>query len=293
MIFCSLLLLILLLFFPEIAMTGSRYGATLWLTQLIPTLLPFFIAIRLFSTCMPHLSAKRPFLLLGLLCGYPAGASLVTEQYNKGLISKRQAYFFLGSVNNPSPMFVLVFCGQTVLAISKTEATFLFLFLLLTSFLGSGIFFLLNRSKNTKFISLDSSSSPKTTSNPSTISEKIDAIILDSFTLIVKIGGYVILFSILGQFLISILPKDSILSILFTGFLEITSGVSYLKHSPLSFELKKVLILVILSFGGLSATAQTGSVLTQSKLSLFPYVVNKGLNSLLAGAIGYLLFCIF
>ena len=137
MIVISILFLCLLLFFPETALAGSKYGAALWITQLLPTLLPFFIAIRLFDSCLPRVTQSRIFLLTGILCGYPAGATLVANQYDKGLLSRKQAYFYLGFVNNPSPMFVLVFCGATILGTDSRQSALLFLFLILSSLAGS------------------------------------------------------------------------------------------------------------------------------------------------------------
>lgn len=290
MIICSLIFLALLLFCPETAMAGSKYGATLWLTQLLPTLLPFFIAIRLLNTCLPQATSKRPFLLIGLLCGYPAGAALVTEQYDRGLLKTSQAYFYLGFVNNPSPMFILVFCGNSILGLSSAGSFLLFAILIVSSLAGSLLFLLLNRNHSSKQDSFAVRTVCPDQSNTASLSAKLDDIILDSFIIMAKIGGYVIIFSILGQFINQILPANSLSSILCAGSLEITSGVSYLKAASLSLYTKKVLIMVILSFGGLSAAAQTGSILTKSELSLFPYIMNKGLNSLIAGLFSLLLF---
>lgn len=301
MVLCSVIFLCMLLFFPEIAIAGSKYGATLWLSQLLPTLLPFFIAIRLFDICLPNIATKRFFLLTGLLCGYPAGAALVMGHYEKRLISRRQAYFFLGFVNNPSPMFILVFCGNTILGLSSGEAFLLFGIILLASLLGSLLFFGMQTIKDkhrrkksipyphqlTRPLPITADSKAKTM--PLSFSEQLDTIILDSFTVLVKIGGYVILFSIFGQFINQLLPAHSAPSILVSGSLEITSGVSYIKSAVLSATTKKVLTAAILTFGGLSAAAQTSSILSKSELSVFPYIINKGINSLIAAILSLFL----
>lgn len=309
MILCCILFLILLLFFPEVAVTGSRYGTTLWLTQLLPTLLPFFIAIRLFDMCLPNVAEKRCFLLTGILCGYPAGASLVMTQYTKGLLSRRQAYFYLGFVNNPSPMFVLVFCGTSILGLSAADAFFLFGILIFSSFSGS-LFFLWmqkireavkakNRKQENTVRAVPSKMSPLTASmslsgqKAETLSERLDTIILDSFTVLLKIGGYVIIFCIFGQFMKQILPENSVSTIVFSGLLEITSGVSYLQTAVLPVLAKKVLMMIILTFGGLSAAAQTSSVISKSELSILPYIINKGINSIIAALFSLFLFRMF
>lgn len=292
MILCSLLLLILLLLFPEAALAGSKYGVALWLSELLPTLLPFFIAIYLFQESMPKASAHRATLLLGLLCGYPTGAALVTEQYKRGLLSPQKAYFYLGFVNNPSPMFILAFCGTNVLHMNYRETLLLFILVVLAGFLGSCLcsllFYHCSFPAPLSFLSEEVVQKSK-----QTISKRIDTIILRSFILMVKIGGYVILFSILGQLLTPFIPLQSSSGIICLGTLEITCGISYLKIAPIALAQKKVLTAILLTFGGLSAAAQTSSVLTQSELSIIPYVINKFVNAVIAGILGYLLFCIF
>lgn len=305
MIVLSCLFLVLLLFFPEISFAGSKYGCTLWLTQLLPSLLPFFIGIRLFNLGLPKVSSRRFFLLTGLLCGYPAGAALVTGQYQRGLLPIRKAYFYLGFVNNPSPMFILVFCGKNILGISQREAVICLILLIAASLIGSTLFQWLYRYPHgTDNYSLpQQSSSGQTTSISTTeqylpgFSEQLDEIILDSFVLMIKIGGYVILFSILGQCIHHILPDTStsnaLARILCSGCLEITSGISYLQTSGLSMIAKKILTVTLLAFGGLSAAAQTNSILAKSGLSLLPYVLNKGFNAILALFLSTLWFFIF
>lgn len=291
MIICSILFLVILLFAPDIAIVGSKYGATLWLTELLPTLLPFFVVIRLFQEGMPRTSSHRASLLLGLLCGYPTGATLVVSQYNRGLLSRKKAHFYLGFVNNPSPMFVLVFCATSILHMDYRESFLLFGIVIVSGFVGSLFCFLFPSRSATmekKAIPAECYNNP----SPSSFSERMDAIILDSFILMVKIGGYVILFSILGQVVAQFVPVDSSFGILSLGSLEISCGISYLKFASLSHITKKVLTAILLTFGGVSAAAQTSSVLTNSELSIVIYVANKLINAIVAGILSYLLFCI-
>lgn len=290
MIVISILFLCLLLLCPETALAGSKYGAALWVTQLLPTLLPFFIAIRLFDSCLPRVTQSRIFLLTGILCGYPAGATLVSNQYDKGLLSRKQAYFYLGFVNNPSPMFVLVFCGTTVLGVDSRQAAILFFLLILASLAGSLLFLLLASIPHLPghtYFSFRKQTQPAVcpedaAADADTLSGRLDKIILDSFILLVKIGGYVIIFSIFGQFISHFPGSSPSAEILCSGLLEITSGVSYLQTAAISLHAKKALMLAILSFGGLSAAAQTGSVLARSELSILPYLMVKAGNSILA-----------
>lgn len=99
------------------------------------------------------------------------------------------------------------------------------------------------------------------------------------------------LFSILGQILGQWISMDTVTGILSLGMLEITSGISYLKLAVFPHIVKEVLTVILLSFGGLSAIAQTNSVLTSSGLSILPYVLNRLLNAILAGGISLLILC--
>lgn len=301
MIFCSLLFLGLLLFCPEAAIQGSKYGSALWLNELIPTLLPFFIGLHLFQLCLPKAASHKAFLLLGLLCGYPSGASLVADQYNQGLLTTTQAYFYLGFVNNPSPMFILSFCCFTLLHMTLPAALFFFCLVIFSGFTGSFLFYVFlkmktgrNRSPEENILSYSCPTfSENTGKQKLSLARQLDNIILESFILIAKIGGYVILFSILGQFIRIFLSPSSISGILCLGSIEITSGISYLQISALPLATKEVLTASLLAFGGLSAAAQTSSVLSQSGLSVFPYIINKLINAGIAGLLCYLLFNTF
>lgn len=306
MVLCSILLLALLLFCPDIAITGSRYGASLWLAELLPTLLPFFIAVRLFQYCLPGAANKRIFLFTGFLCGYPVGASLVARQYSQNLLTKKSAYFYLGLVNNPSPMFIMAYCGNCVLSMSRTWSAVLFALLLASSLIGSILFYALysvasrysakipaEQSHAIPAISPVPQPPAKMQNKYTTASEVLDSIILDSFRVMVTVGGYVILFSIFGQMFHTVFPGNSVASLLGSGLLEISSGASYLKAANLSTLYKRALMLAILSFGGLSAAFQTSSIITRAELSLIPYLFNKALNGLIAGIMAILIFRIF
>lgn len=283
MIACALLFLIILFIYPQEALNGSKYGATLWLTELLPTLLPFFIGIRLFQQSLPKIATRRASLLLGILCGYPTGATLVSFQYQQGLLSSRQAYFFLGFVNNPSPMFILSFCGAYILHLSYFHSLILFFILLVSSFLGSICFSFATKKISSTGKKTSSVQSSTEHSCSGSLSKCIDDIILQSFILITKIGGYVILFSILGSVVGKYISLNHVSGITITGLLEITSGLSYLKHASCLHTTKIVLTSMLLCFGGFSSVAQTSSALSASGLSIFPYVINKLLNALFAG----------
>ena len=97
---------------------------------------------------------------------------------------------------------------------------------------------------------------------------------MDGLESILKLGGYVVLFSVLAEMTacLPFLPKKT--AALLGGMLEITSGISgVVKAFPLKTAYQ--FLIPLTAFGGLSAMAQTSSVLKGSGLSLKKYVFSK------------------
>jgi len=106
---------------------------------------------------------------------------------------------------------------------------------------------------------------------------------MNGFETITRIGGYVILFSILAQILKELGGKVGIIKAVGMSLLEITTGISQLCSLNIGNNAKIVLVAALASFGGLSGIAQTKSVLQDSRLSISSYIAIKLLNALIAG----------
>ena len=284
--YLALVVLFLLFFFPEVAMDGSKYGIQLWLTQLIPTLLPCFVLTGILQEHAPAVSGKKSYLLLGILCGYPVGASLVTSQYSKNLLSRKQAYFYLGFVNAPSPSFVLLFCGSLTLGLTPVESFELFALLLASSVMGSIVFSLFYSPRKTSLLPVSPICPPSPTAH------SLEKIILRSFKTLCLIGFYVCFCSILNQLIFYLIPCPSWFQSLLGGLMEITYGMSVLQALSISLQRKRILALSLLAFGGISALLQTSSILYKAELSLIPYLICKITNGIIAALLGYSLFYI-
>ena len=83
---------------------------------------------------------------------------------------------------------------------------------------------------------------------------------------------------------VSFLPER--LVVFLCGILEITTGSALIAEAPLIHSTKIILTLAATTFGGLSAVAQTYSVLRNTGLSIIHYIGIKGLSSLFALLLG-------
>lgn len=288
MLILLFLLLFLLLLFPETATEGSKNGLILWATVLVPSLLPFSVLTSLVRQKIQGTPLKYLLLTAGILSGYPIGAKISGELYRDGALSQKESLFFAGFTNNPSAMFVIFFVAENLLHLSNEKYIF-YLFVLLSSLAGSLTFVLLShifQKKNQppcRQVSVPGISLPKANvslpKSPVSIGETLDAEISASALLLLKIGGYIMMFSILTAMLqkVTFLPLP--IKLLIGGLLEITTGNAMLCQTAFPHSIKIILSLAITTFGGLSAAAQTNSVLQNTGLSFIHYVIIKLLSS--------------
>ncbi|WP_051409835.1 hypothetical protein [Enterocloster asparagiformis] len=100
------------------------------------------------------------------------------------------------------------------------------------------------------------------------------------FETMVKIGGYIMLFSILAMYLAN-LPFDlPLMRPALLGAVEITTGIQAIAASVPGFP-AAVLIAAATAFGGFSGIFQTKSVLKNAGLSIRHYILWKALHSLI------------
>jgi hypothetical protein len=103
----------------------------------------------------------------------------------------------------------------------------------------------------------------------------LDQSIMNGFEVVTKIGGYIILFSILAQIIHTLGPDIGFFKALTMGLFEITTGISQICKSDLDTSIKIVLVTVLTTFGGFSGIAQTKSVLGNQGLSIKSYIIVK------------------
>ena len=291
-ILVTALLLFFLLTDPVQASEASADGLLIWWNTLVPVLLPFFILSSLLialdgvAYLMRFLYPvlHRIFgcsrdgcfcLAAGFLCGFPTGARIAGELVRARHITVEEGNYLLGFCNNVSPAFLIGFCMTK--SLGRPDLT---LPALLLSF-GAPILTGLLTRRGRSFPSL---AAEKKTSG-SQISFKIaDACIMNGLESILKLGCYMILFSMLARLLRGVPCPYPALTCALVGILEITNGISLTAASALPARLSFSLTLGIAAFGGLSGLAQTQSMIQDSGLSSASYLRAKSLTAVLVTA---------
>ena len=291
--------LLLLLCMPEAALKGAKSGLLLWFHQVLPSLLPFFIVSGLITATgigallskllspifcpIFHCSKTAAYpILIGFLSGLPIGAKTIADYVEKGWLSKQEGQYLLPLCNNSGPFFILSYIALNELDIPEKKYALLCIIYaapMITVCLSYFLFY------HRKPFHLSNTLSEQFTKFSY---ELLDNCIMTGFEVLTKVGGYLILFSILAEILPALLPLSALFNALLTGTLEITVGIHKLAALPLHLHKKTALIAAITTFGGLSGLAQTKSAVSQSGLTLFPYVITKITASCLAFFLAYL-----
>lgn len=295
--FCFLLLFSVLwltiLLLPERALSLSLEGLNLWFQKMIPALFPFMILSGLLiglelSDSFASLFAPvlRPLfrlsdsclycLVIGFMCGFPMGARVCAQSYEKKRLSRREATLMLAFCNNIGPIY---FSGY-VLRLFPVQRPFMALIGMYGIPLVYGLFL-----RYTLFSDIDSKEKvsvipggKKTEVSIGRFFSELNLSILSSLNAITALGGYMIFCNLLNL-LPQLLWKDFPVFLRLTGpLLEITSGLSRLQPSDSHWA------FVFLPLGGLSCIAQTYSCLHGTDLSLKEYVFHKAIQTLLTAA---------
>ena len=303
----SVLLLLFLLFFPQEALGSAQEGMKLWLNILLPTLLPFMILTGILVRTDQISRLPKPIepfwqkifgvsssgayaVLFGLLCGYPMGAKLTSDLYASQKISHNEAQYLLTFTNHASPMFISSYLIHTCMG-GQVSAFNVFGLLLCSAFITMCLMRLWFFRKNASARSYGTDSrhtacassihtAKKETSPDSSPGAVLDASIMNGFETITKLGGYILIFSILTACVRHFWKSQSMLSYLMFCLLEMTTGLRSLALSDLHTETKYLCALVSVVLGGACITAQTRSLVTKD-LSLIPYLASKLLNALI------------
>lgn len=289
-----------ILFFPKDAVNAAANGLMLWYEKVLPTLLPFAvlsnilidsnylqylnrILVPLLCRLLPVSDNGAFVLLSGFLFGFPMGSKNCAQLLKNGGITRQEADVLFVITNNISPVFISSYILQQQLHMTKmTLISYLILFVppLVLGFVR------LRRQvpKQTR------QTAPYLHKKPASGSQMnfkiIDAGIMNGFETLTRLGGYIMLFSMLSSILPK-LPLPEVFGICLTGITEITNGIALIGNSELSSGLRYILAMAFTAFGGLSGLAQTSAMVKDTGLSVKNYCIQK----LLLGAVSAVLAC--
>lgn len=281
-----------LLAFPQHALHAARSGLLLWYHSVVPVLFPFMILCNFAlntRVLSPLLSLfYRPLHALfgcskagsfaifsGFVCGFPIGAKTSADLCRSGQITPQEARFLLGFCNNLSPAFLLSYLASDQLRQPSLGPVFLGIVL------GSSVLFGIISS--VFFRRQPHSAKEKAAERCLEFSmDLLDTCIMDAVRSTVRLGAYLLLFSMIDSCASMLIPSSSPLFLLLRSSIEVSNGLHVLCSSPLPWNLKFIFLNAAAAFGGLSALAQTISIARMDRSLAFYYIKSRVIITLLS-----------
>lgn len=294
-----LLCLFYILKYPAVTVNAAANGLVLWFEHILPALLPFAILsnIIISSNILPSLTGKilpilkhiipvsesGAFVLLsGFLFGFPMGSKNCAELLRQNKITKEEADILFIITNNMSPVFIQSYILEQQLKLHGYFVLSLLILYLPPLILGS---FLLRKQKASDF------SHKKSASRSKINFQIVDAGIMNGFETLTKIGGYIMIFSILAS-CFSMLPLPNQAKLCFIGITELTNGIHAISHTSMTKGSQYVLAMVFTAFGGLSGIAQTSAMIKDTGLSIKRYCFIKAVLAIITGLLAAIIILI-
>lgn len=293
-----------MLFSPREVFSGAEDGLLLWFNTVFPTLFPFMLVSGLmmaggglsvisgfFGKVLGRIFAVSDSgafaVLTGFLCGYPMGAKVAADLLRSGRITKSEGQYLLSFCNNTSPSFIINFVVWKTLGREDLLTPSLIILFGVPVFLS--FFFRRLYLKGQRYF--QASEGAQDTPGRTLDFSVFDTCMMDSFGAIVKVGGYIIAFSILLSLCRDIRDLPAVNYLL--PSLEITNGVVMLRESIRDLRLCYPLIIGLTSFGGFCSVAQTECMLRGTGIPILPYLAQKLAAAAAASFLAYLYILLF
>ena len=249
----ALFSLLFMIFHAGLVTKGAAAGLLLWYSAVVPALFPFMVLSSILSASGGISWLMQPFtvvfrfcglsadgwyvLLTGLLCGCPMGAKTCADFLAERRLSSSEAKFLFALCNHPSPMFLAGFV-YPMFAAQLPLLCFVFAIYMPLLLLAIPAHFIYHAPFSPESIpensgisqqhptpnSANAFSSKHTRSDKSSSSAlSLDAAILNSAEILVKIGGYLIFYSILILVIRNTPEIPAPARLFFSGAMEITN----------------------------------------------------------------------
>lgn len=322
--FC--LLVYFIIRYPDAAFSASLDGLQLWLNVVCPALLPFFICVEIliglgivsfFGSAFK--SVMRPVFrvpgegsfgfFMSISSGYPVGARIITKLRQENLCTSIEGQRLLSLCSTSGPLFII---GAVATGIMSNPA--LGFFLALSHYLSAvTVGFLMRYYGKEKIII-------KSINHRNPIADMLDYrkkdgrgigmlmgdAVKNGVNLILMIGGFIILFSVIAgmlkisgflSFISGLLSRavpfvtvtPDIVSGFLIGFLEVTNGAKACAALDIPLISKAMMVSFMIGFGGLSINAQVMSVISGTDLKFGIYFLVKLIQGIAASIYSYIL----
>lgn len=271
------------------------FSSNLFLKNIMPSLFPMFIISSiLVEIDIPKVLGnifKKPMNILfktkgegafiffmSMITGFPSSAKYINDLLNKKQIDTKDAQKILMFSFFSNPLFIVNTVGIMFLKSQKIG-----IMLLISHILGNiiiGIIFKnYNQTKSIPNTKINNLKYLNTKINNTNLFKVLITSIKTSIETLINIFGIITFFLII----INILFKTkNIITIPLIGILEMTSGLKYLSISNIDYNIKVLLSMFLISFGGFSVHFQIMSILHKKKVKYLPFLISRIIHGIIS-----------
>ena len=297
LLFITLILLIGFEILKEstIVLDSVRFSFNIWINNIFPSLFPFFIISNLLIALNFHeilgnllkgityklfkVNKYSSFIIiLSMLSGFPSSSKNIIDLYDKNLLDEKTSTKLLTFTHFSNPLFVL---GTVSTFVGNKELGFP---ILICHYLGNFIIGLILRNYNNSNNNIEVNNK-KEVKNFGTI---LTNSIMNSINTLLLILGTVTIFLVITTLLNHIFDINNNLKPIFNGLFEITNGLKYLENVDISSNLKGLIAVGLISFGGLSIHMQTITIISDTNIKYYPYFIARVFHSIISMTLFYL-----
>ena len=288
--FILIIISILVLINSNIVINSIIYSTKIFNNKIFPSLFPFFILSELlinygfieFSSILFKplmklfkINSNCSFIfVMSMISGFPSSAKYTKDLYDKKYINSLEATKVLTFTHFSNPLFILGFIS---LILNKKIGLYILIIHYLTNIIIGLIF--------RKIIKTDINTNNKINNNYQSFSNVLSNSIINGFKTLFLILGTMIVFLTITNLINKYIGLNPLLKGIFNGMLEMTGGINTISNLNISLKIKSTLIGMILSFGGISVHMQIKSIISNTNIKYYPYLVARILHSALTGLI--------
>ena len=316
-ILISILIMCTLLFVTFEMLTSSTsiletvlFSLNIWKNNVFPSLFPFFVlseilvnygfielVSELFKPIMNKLFKTKGVcsfaFIMSLISGFPSSSKYIRELYTNGFINEHEGTKLLTFTHFSNPIFILGTISTIFL--NNKEIGPLILICHYTGNIIVGLLFrnyyISKKEKHkTSFKKAILEMHKKRISNNSSFANILSNAIINGINTLLLILGIITFFLILTTIIDNNMHIPKYYQTILNGTLEMTQGLKYISLLEIPLKIKGTISVLFISFGGICVHMQIISILKDTKIKYFPFLVARIIHGSISSIIFYLIF---
>lgn len=318
----SVLIMAVLLFVVFEILTSSEsimetvgFSFGVWKNNIFPSLFPFFVLSHiLINYGFVELVGElfKPFMrlfklkgvsafvfIMSLVSGFPSNAKYVRELYISGLINEYEGSKILTFTHFSNPLFILG--TVSIMFLNNKEIGILILFChyignIIVGFLFRNYYVSQNDDGSVSLKKAILEMHKKRLSNNKSFGGIVSEALLNGINTLLLIFGVVTFFLVVTTIIDNNIGLPKYYQSILNGIFEMTQGLKYVSLLDIPLKIKGTLSVLFISFGGLSVHMQILSILSDTKIKYFPFLVARVIHCCISALLFYFLFdcfCLF